>query len=234
MGMKIILFSIMIILAGCGPEIYERNGEMFVKAPKSMEATVTGEGNGGNHGNQNNGNQNKMFKTVMVLGIMPRYEVKKSVEDEFVKEMENASIGAVASYQALLPDTPITKEAVSAQLKDTGVDGVLVLKLKDIVREIKQPVSGGDAQPFEHDDSNDEMGERDLFDYWNAGVSSNGTAEFASASEEVEVLVRLYSLDTGKFVWQGKYTATNFGGRMEITKSIALMVLKALSDGGFV
>ena len=80
------------------------------------------------------------FKKLLVVGVSDWPELRRSFEEEFVKELKAAGVDAVPSF-VLLPETGQADEAQLTQaVKEAGADGALITHLirVDVQTEVKQ------------------------------------------------------------------------------------------------
>lgn len=218
-----VCLAVSVSFAGCGGAVTESNNERFVQGGKSLEtvSSVTGE------------HQGNAYNTILVLGLMQRESVRESVEDAMVKRLVDAKVGAVPSYQALSPDKEITKEFLESQLKDTGVDAVLTVRLKDIGTEIT-PASRKEIPSSIDEPPVNDFGGRDFYGYYADAVVAVQSPGFAIVNERVEVLTRLFAVEDAAQVWQGKFTTFNPNNRTSIVNEIATQILEQLSNEGMI
>lgn len=71
------------------------------------------------------------LKTVLVMGVSSKPNVRRFFEDEFVRELKAHGTSATASYTVIPDDKVNDKDFVAAQSRKLGVDSVLLTKLVD-------------------------------------------------------------------------------------------------------
>src|SRR5215470_5751959 len=69
------------------------------------------------------------LKKLLVMGVSNEPSLRRTFEDEFVKDLKHASVDAVASYN-FIPEGGAAEEArVNQTVKDAGADGVLITRV---------------------------------------------------------------------------------------------------------
>ena len=68
------------------------------------------------------------LKKVMVVGVSSQPALRRTFEDEFVKELKAVGVEAVASYNYILDDGKAEEARVSAAVKEAGAQGVLITR----------------------------------------------------------------------------------------------------------
>jgi hypothetical protein len=68
------------------------------------------------------------LKKVMVVGVSSQPALRRTFEDEIVKELKAVGVEAVASYNYIPDDGKAEEARVSAAVKDAGVQGVLITR----------------------------------------------------------------------------------------------------------
>jgi hypothetical protein len=66
---------------------------------------------------------------VLVIGHFSNQAIRKSFEEEFVRQWRRHGVQAVSSLDVLPPSTPLTKDEVAPIAKTQGFDTVLVTRL---------------------------------------------------------------------------------------------------------
>ena len=70
------------------------------------------------------------FKKIMVVALAKRPDIRQRIEDEFVGQLNARGVNAVTCY-SLIPDPKnLTREEVVKAVNKTGVEGVLVMGLR--------------------------------------------------------------------------------------------------------
>ena len=68
------------------------------------------------------------LKKLMVVGVSNQPALRRTFEDEFVKELKAAGVDAVASYNFIPEDGQVEEARVTQAVKEAGVNGVLITR----------------------------------------------------------------------------------------------------------
>ena len=69
------------------------------------------------------------LKRIMVIGVTRQAGIRRTFEDEFVRELEGKGVRGVASYTLIPEDGEVAKERLAQAVKESGVEGVLITRL---------------------------------------------------------------------------------------------------------
>jgi hypothetical protein len=69
------------------------------------------------------------LKRVMVIGVTKQAGIRRTFEDQFVRELEAKGLDAVASYAFIPEDGEVPKERLTEAVKESGVQSVLITRL---------------------------------------------------------------------------------------------------------
>lgn len=222
----LIFLSVILLIIGCrtsNPNI-DSYGNPYTPGYKSVESITKSY--------DTDSSEEVKFKTTLIISFVPGKEQRKSMEDALVKLLIESGAGAVASYQALLPEKEITKEFLKEQLKDTGIDSVLTVSLIDMGTDKVSKVEK-DIQPGADEVLPAIYGERDLYGYYhNMGLPRN-RGNFDVKNSRVQVDVKLFEAVDGKEVWYGNFKVFNKSYK-QIVKSIGSETLSRLKELKFI
>ena len=65
----------------------------------------------------------------MIIGISKKPANKRTLEDEFVKQIKALGTDTVASYNVLPDDKDSDKDVIAAKMKEQGADAVLITRI---------------------------------------------------------------------------------------------------------
>lgn len=68
---------------------------------------------------------------IMVIGIAKKPVLRRVFEDEFVRQLRDAGIDAVASYSVIQDRKLANEQVIAAKVKEMGTDAVLITRLVD-------------------------------------------------------------------------------------------------------
>ena len=228
---KTVLWSLIICLpvltAACGTSRTGRDsgGAPFVQGAKSVEVISSTP--------ESVTSKDESFKTILVVVLVPRESMRKSTEDAMVRHLLDANIGAVPSYQALSPGHDLTKEFLEEQLKDTGVDAVLMLRLVDMETKIA-PEDDRTVNPGADEAMPALYGGRDMYGYYHNMALSGNMRDVNIVNREVQVNVRLFCFADAKQVWQGEFKVFNQPSASGVIGKIAQSTIDQLREKNLV
>ena len=85
------------------------------------------------------------FRKIMVIGVSKQPSIRRTFEDEFVKQLKATGVEAVPSYLYIPEDGQVDEGRLQAAVKQAGADAVMVTRLVRV--EKKTEVSPGFYQP---------------------------------------------------------------------------------------
>ena len=134
------------------------------------------------------------LKKVFVIGIVRNRGPRSMLEDEFVRQLKDRGIDAVAST-SVLPDEPLpARDIIAAKVREAGADSVIAAKfIKKVSAETHSP-SRLYAVPHNFDAE------------WDPTIATtewtdSGLSEFAYDYYVAVMQTTIYSVGTGKPVW---------------------------------
>lgn len=72
------------------------------------------------------------YKNVLVLVLFSKFDTRRYVEDEIVKDLAAKGISAVASTSMMTTKTPLTRQFIIETMTELGSDGLLLTQLADL------------------------------------------------------------------------------------------------------
>jgi len=81
------------------------------------------------------------LRKIMVIGVSTQPSIRRTFEDEFVKQLKAASMEAVASYLYISEDGQVDEGRLQDAVKQANADGVIITRLVRV--EKKTDVSPG-------------------------------------------------------------------------------------------
>jgi hypothetical protein len=85
------------------------------------------------------------FRKIMVIGVSKQPSIRRTFEDEFVKQLKAAGVEAVPSYLYIPEDGQVDEDRLQEAVKRANADGVIITRLVRV--EKKTEVSPGFYQP---------------------------------------------------------------------------------------
>ena len=137
------------------------------------------------------------FTKVMVVTIAENYLVRQSFEDEMKKLLEKNGLQAVQSYMVLPPKNEMMEGELKQRIKESVLDGVIVVRPKAVRKETEQIVTGGIWVP--------PPGYYSFYPYWNMAYGQFYATSWTSQENIiVRVEVNFYNVKDEKLVWSGE------------------------------
>jgi len=87
------------------------------------------------------------LKKILVASIMENYLVRQEFEDEMKKQLTKYSVEGIQSYMVLPPRNEMMEGELKQRIKESSLDGVLVVRPKAARRESEEVVTGGIYMP---------------------------------------------------------------------------------------
>jgi hypothetical protein len=75
------------------------------------------------------------LQKIMVIGVTKQAGIRRTFEDEFVKQLQAKGVQAVQGYTLIPEDGEVPKERVAQAVKESGVEGVLITRLVKVERQ---------------------------------------------------------------------------------------------------
>jgi hypothetical protein len=137
------------------------------------------------------------FTKVMIATVTENYFVRESFEDEMKKQLEKNGVQAVQSYMVLPPKNEMMEGELRQRIKESVLDGVIVVRPKDARKETEQVVTGGVWAP--------PPGYYTFWPYWNMAYGQfYATSWRTEENIVVRVEVNFYNVKDEKLVWSGE------------------------------
>lgn len=162
----------------------------------------------------------KPIGNIMVIGIGKNKMARRMFEDNFVSELENEGITAIASYKHIPEDVSITRESVDKAIKGKSIDAVILTHLLAIDEEtVYNP-------PVSYVTSNVYYGH--YYSYYptvNHYVQSPG---YYSTNKLVKLETNLYETSTAALIWSAQSSTFNPDTAKDVINPLIKLVIKDL------
>jgi hypothetical protein len=137
------------------------------------------------------------FKKVMIASVGENYLIRQEFEDEMKKLLAKYGIDAIQSYMVLQPRNEMMEGELKQRIKESVLDGVLVVRPKAVRKESEEVVTGGIYVP--------PPGYYSFYPYWNMAYGSfYPTSSYTKENIIVRVEFNLYDVKDEKLVWNGE------------------------------
>lgn len=161
------------------------------------------------------------FTKVMVATVTDNYFVRESFEDEMKKQLEKNGIEAVQSYMVLPPRNEMQEGELRQRIKESVLDGVIVVRPKDARKETEQVVTGGIWVP--------PPGYYTFWPYWNMAYGQYYATSWSTQENIiVRVEVNFYNVKDEKLVWSGETDTVYSKDFAKLGKDYAKSLMKQL------
>lgn len=160
------------------------------------------------------------FQTVAVFGMVKDQQMKRDVEEMIASQMPNTI--AVPAYKMITNEEFADINAVKQKLKERGIEGALVLSVRNVNQKTSYYSSG--MYPSS---------------YYNFGGYYNYAWNYmydpfiySTTNVYVDLEILIYSLKDDKLVWYGESTSVNPKGIQETISKLAISVKNQLVEDG--
>jgi hypothetical protein len=138
------------------------------------------------------------FHKVLIASVTDNYLIRQEFEDQMKKLLAKYGVEGVQSYVVLPPKNEMMEGELKQRIKESSLDGVLVVRPKEVRQEsVEEPSKRMYAPP---------AGYYTFWPYWNMAYGDVYRAGPTSTSEELVVRVEfnLYSTKDDRLVWSGE------------------------------
>jgi len=161
------------------------------------------------------------FTKVMVASVMENYLVRQSFEDEMKKLLEKNGVQAIQSYMVLPPKNEMMEGELRQRIKESVLDGVIVVRPKAVRQETEEVVTGGIWVP--------PPGYYSFYPYWNMAYGQfYATSWRVDENVIVRVEVNFYNVKDEKLVWSGETDTVYSKDFEKLGKDYAKTLVKQL------
>jgi len=174
----------------------------------------------------------KKFNKVIVFAVVDDLSKRKAAENAVVLELLRKKINAVSSLTFFQPgyfdadgdgklDNDKTKEFVQEKLESFGVDGIIVITVKDIKEEehyVPGQVVSYNPRPYYHG----------YYGYYSSSYNTVYYPGYMEKSVEVFLVSNFYDVESGKLLWSAQTETSNPGDLKETTKDFAKVLVDNL------
>ena len=158
------------------------------------------------------------FRKLLVAGMVEDYVVRQEFEDLMKKLLANYGVEGVQSYLILPPKNEMMESELRERMKESSLDGVLVIRPKGVSSESEEFVGGGIYVP-----------PKDYYTFWPYWNMSYDSAN-SNITENIPVKVEfnLYSTSNERLIWSGETDTIYLGGFEKMRKQYAVALVNRL------
>jgi hypothetical protein len=133
------------------------------------------------------------YGNVLVVSLFESFDIRRYLEKDIVKQLEELGVKAVASTSLMDTRTPVTRETFLAMVESLRSDSVLVTQLVDLETEGKLK----DARP----QSTYNVSPTYYFNVWNVELTEYVAPQQLQLKHSLVLATQLYSVAAKKPVW---------------------------------
>jgi hypothetical protein len=139
------------------------------------------------------------FKKILIIGVMENYLIRQELEDEMERLLAKSGLQGIKSHMVLPPRNEMMEGELKQRIKESDLDGVLIIRPKAMRKESKEVVKNL-AGPYVPP-----AGYHTFWPYWNMAreqvyVTSSNVKEETYVSTEFN----LYNTKDEKLLWSGE------------------------------
>jgi len=150
---------------------------------------------------------NVRFKRILVIAATKNDAMRRSMETQVARAV---SAGEV-SYNLVPTDDLDDVEKVKPKVEASGADGLLVVRIRSVDRDLKVIPGGTGYGGFGYG----------AWGYWGAPGYTAYTATRVEQDTKVVVETNVYSVADAKLIWTSRSSTTNPGDLEDLIESIA-------------
>ena len=158
------------------------------------------------------------FKKIMVVSVMKRPDTRQLVEDEFAGQLNARGVNPVTCYSCIPDLKNLTREEIVRAVGHTGVEGVLVVELRQAGTRVESMRAEGPT-------IGDSIG---LDSYMLTATSRPYDQTMIKRDEFVTMSTRLFDASTGKLIWYSNTETVDPGKAVQEIARFAKIILNAL------
>jgi hypothetical protein len=160
------------------------------------------------------------FQTMAVFAMVKDEQMRRGVEEAIVSQMPNTI--AVPSYKMITKEELADIDAVKQKLKERGMEGALVLSVRNVNQKTSYYSSGMYPSAY--------YSFGGYYNYaWNYMYDPY---VYSTTNVYVDLEILIYSLRDDKLVWYGESTSVNPKGIQETISELAVSVKNQLVEDG--
>jgi hypothetical protein len=165
------------------------------------------------------------FKKIMVVSLIKRADTRQRIEDEFAGQLNSRGVNSVTCYSCIPDIQDLTREEIVKAAIKNGVEGVLVVELRQAGTRVES-VSGGGAPNF--------VAESTGIDSILIPAEPSSVSPLFKSDEVVTMSTRLFDAGTGKLVWFSNTETVNPVKADREIASFTKIILDALHKENFI
>lgn len=161
------------------------------------------------------------LKKVLVIAVLENYLIRQEFEDEMERLLAKSGVEGIKSHMVLPPRNEMTEAEIKQRIKESTLDGVLIVRPKTVEKESEEVIVGRAYVP--------PPGYYSFWPYWN---TTYGSLYSASSYTRENTIVRaefnLYNAKDEKLLWSGESDTVYSKDFEKLGKDYAKMLIKQL------
>jgi hypothetical protein len=161
------------------------------------------------------------MKKILVLAVLENYLIRQEFEDQMEKLLAKNGAEGIQSHMVLPPRNEMMEGELKQRIKESGVDGVLIVRPVDVRKESEVVVTGGVWVP--------PPGYYNLWPYYNMAYGTfHATSSYTKENIVVRAEFNLYYAKDEKLVWSGETDTVYSKDFDKLGKDYAQLLVKQL------
>jgi hypothetical protein len=164
------------------------------------------------------------LKKILVIGVLENYLIRQEFEDEMERLLAKSGVQGIKSHMVLPPRNELMEGELKQRIKESGVDGVLIIRPKDMRKETKE-VGTGPTRPYYVPPA----AYYSFLPYWNmAWGQVYQTSSYIKEYTYVSTEFNLYNTKDEKLLWSGETETVYSKDFGKLAKEYASTLVKQL------
>ncbi len=161
------------------------------------------------------------MKKILVLAVLENYLIRQEFEDRMKVLLAKQNVEGIESHMVLPPRNEMMEGELRDRIKESALDGVLVIRPNSVRNETQQVITGGVWVP--------PPGYYSFWPYWHtATMNFYPTSSYTQQNVVIRAEFNLYDVKTEKLIWSGE-TDTIYSKDFEkLGKQYAEMLVRQL------
>jgi hypothetical protein len=162
---------------------------------------------------------------MLVMGVSNKPAVKRFFETEFAKQLKDHGVESVPSFSVFPSEKMIEKDAIAREIKDLGIDAVLITRL--VERKTVETYVPGTR-------SLQSIPQRGWHSYYASSYSYVYDPGYTIEDEVVILETNIYNAKNEKLIWSALSETFMEGSGDEIIRSFIKTIIKNMSKESFI
>jgi len=161
------------------------------------------------------------MKKILVIAVLENYLVRQEFEEQMEKLLAKNGVEGIQSHMVLPPRNEMMEGELKQRIKESDVNGVLIVRPVAVRKESEEVITGGIWVP--------PPGYYNLYPYWNMAYGSfYPTSSYTKESTIVRADFNLYNVTDEKLVWCGETDTVYSKDFDKLGKEYAQLLVKQL------